>query len=63
MKSILTLLSVVCIASLGITGCCSTKQCPTTKACPATSKTCPATKKACPTPSTCCSTCQVNKTQ
>lgn len=60
MKSILTLLSVVCVASFGVTGCCSTKQCPTTK-------TCPMTKKACTSPSSCCATstgtCPVKKSQ
>ena len=52
MKSILTLLSVVCVASLGFTGCAaSAKQCPTK--CPPT-QTCPMTKKPCASPNACC---------
>ncbi|MEI6277907.1 MAG: hypothetical protein WCQ16_00830 [Verrucomicrobiae bacterium] len=61
MKSILTLLSVVCVASLGFTGCASSpkKCCHPTKICPVTKKACCA-KPGCCVPST--ANCPVKKT-
>lgn len=55
MKSILTLLSVVCVASFALAGCAS----PTSK--------CPVMKKSCKNPSSCCAsstgTCPMKKSQ
>lgn len=59
MKSILTILSVVCVASFGFTGCATSTKCHT--------KVCPVTKKSCSTPGSCCSSstgaCPVKKSQ
>lgn len=44
MKSIVTLLSVAILATVGFTGCCTAQ------------KTCPMTKKSCTAASSCCAT-------
>ncbi len=60
MKSILTLLTVACVATLGFTGCSSPSTCQS-----GTQKTCPMTKKACTSQTGCCAsstgTCPVKK--
>ncbi|MCK9589361.1 MAG: hypothetical protein WC076_01085 [Terrimicrobiaceae bacterium] len=54
MKSILTLLSVACLATIGFTGCSSTCAKGTPKACLMTKKPCPAKTSCCATPPAAC---------
>jgi len=47
MKSIVTLLSIACISTFGLTACASNQKCASTKTCPMTKQACTSTKGCC----------------